>query len=133
MEAQIPAIGLDEITGVEVSADGLHALVKFRAGEKELILAFPYMLLIPLMQTASAAHTMCRRKLDIDDSVLHLIPTESCGITPSADFQDMIFSFRLPGGMTMSYPVPRRHAEPMRQLLSVFTKEPGTIPMDKAQ
>jgi len=24
-------------------------------------------------------------------------------------------------------------AEPMRQLLSVFTKEPGTIPMDKAQ
>jgi hypothetical protein len=133
MEAQVPAYRLDEITGLDVSADGQHALMRVRAGDTEQVLALPYTMLIPLMQTASAAHTMCRRVLDVDDSVLHLVPTESCGITASEDFQHMIFTFKLPGGMAMSFPVPRRHAEPMRKLLAVFTQEPGTIPLDKAQ
>jgi hypothetical protein len=130
---EIGAYKIDDITGVDVTEDGLHALFRFRIGDTETVFAFPFRMLMPMMQSVSAGFTKCLQVLDADPNTKHVLPCENCTITPSPDFQHMIFSFQLPGGMEMSYPVPRTHAAKMRNAMSIFMQDPGKIPMGKVQ
>jgi hypothetical protein len=130
---EVQAINVHGITGVEVTEDGRHALIRVRSGENEANLAFPFEELMPLMQTASTAFAKCQQAQDLDPNTKHLLPCESCQIVPSPDFEHMIFSFRLPGGMEMSFPVPRRHAERMREVMEMFIRDPGMFPAGKPQ
>ena len=130
---EIPAINIAEITGVEASSDGKHALIRFRSGEQEAVFAFPFEELLPLMQTLSTAYAQCLRVQNADPTTKHLLPCENCEIAPSPDFTQIIFSFRLPGGMEMSYPVPRHHAEKMRDLMTILMQDPGKFPMGTPQ
>ena len=130
---QIQAVNVTEITGVETTEDGNHALIRFKSGENEAIFAFPYEQLMPLMQTASTGFSKCLQAKNVDPSAKHILPCENFAASPSPDFKNMIFSFRLPGGMEMSYQVPREHAGKMREFLANFMQEPGTVPMTKPQ
>jgi len=130
---EIPAINISEITGVEVSVDGQHALIQFRSGEQTAVLAFPFAELMSLMQAASAGYAKCLQIQDADPNTKHVLPCENFEITPSPDTEHMIFSFRLPGGMEMSYPVPRHHAKRLRDVMALFMQDPGKIPMGLPQ
>ena len=130
---QIQAVNVTEITGVETTEDGRHALIRFKSGEKEAIFAFPFEELIPLMQTASTGFTKCLQARDADPSAKHILPCENFSASPSPDFKQMIFSFRLIGGMEMSYQVPREHAGRMRDFFALMMQEPGKAPVRKPQ
>ena len=130
---QVQGINVTEITGVETTEDGKHALIRIKSGENEAIFAFPHEQLMELMQTASTGFTKCLQAQDADPSAKHILPCENFSAEPSPDFNHMIFSFRLVGGMEMSYQVPREHAEKMREFLTIFMQEPGKVPMRKPQ
>jgi len=130
---QVQAVNVTEIKGVETTEDGERALIRFTSGEHEAILAFPFEQLIPLMQAASTGFAKCRRAQDVDPKAKHVLPCETLTASPSPDFQHMIFSFQLDGGMEMSYSVPREHAERMREFITIFMQGPGKIPVGKTQ
>lgn len=130
---QVQAVNVSEITGIEVSEDGQHALIRFRSGANEAVFAFPFEQLMPLMQTASTGFTMCLQVQNADPTTKHILPCEHYEIGPSPDFTQIIFTFRLPGGMEMSYPVPRRDAKNIRDHMDILSHEPGTFPMGKPQ
>lgn len=130
---QIQAVNVTEITGVEVTKDGRYALIRFKSGENEAIFSFPFEQLIPLMQTASTGFAKCLQARDADPSAKHILPCENFTASPSPDFKQMIFSFRLVGGMEMSFQVPREHAGRMREFLTLMMQESGKVPVRKPQ
>jgi hypothetical protein len=130
---QIQAINVTEITGVETTEDGRHALIRFKSGEKETLFAFPFNELMPLMQAASTGFTKCLQTRNVDPNFKHILPCESLATSPSPDFKHMVFSFRLIGGMEMSFQVPREHAEKMRDFMTLMMQEPGKAPVSKPQ
>ena len=128
---QIQAVNVTEITGVETTEDGRHALIRFKSGENEAVFAFPFKELLPLMQTASTGFTKCLQAQDANPNAKHILPCENLSASPSPDFKHMIFSFRLIGGMEMSFQVPREHAGRMREFLTLMMQEPGKVPLRK--
>ena len=130
---QVQAINVNEITGVEVSEDGRTALIRFKSGEHEAIFAFPFEQLIPLMQTTSTGFSKCLQAQQLDPNVKHYLPLENFAASPSSDFNHMIFSFRLEGGMEMSYRIPKEHAKRISEFLTAFMQGPGKIPMSYPQ
>ena len=130
---QVQAVNVSEITGVETSEDGRHALIRFKSGEHEAIFAFPFDLLMPLMQTASTGFAKCEQAMNLAPDTKHILPCDNFAVSPSPDFSKMIFSFQLPGGMEMSYQVPREHAAKLREFMTIFTQDPGKLPMGKLQ
>jgi hypothetical protein len=130
---QVQAVNVTEITGVETTEDGRHALIRFKSGENEALFAFPFEQLMPLMQTASTGFAKCLQARNADPGAKHILPCENFAASPSPDFKNMIFSFRLLGGMEMSYQVPREHAGRMREFLTMIMQEPGKVPVGKPQ
>lgn len=130
---QVQAVNVSEVIGVETTENGSHALIRFKSAENEAIFAFPFEQLMALMQTASTGFTKCLQARDADPSAKHILPCENFAASPSPDFKKMIFSFRLVGGMEMSYQVPREHAERIREFLTIMMQGPGKVPMGKPQ
>ena len=128
---QVQAINVTEIKGVETTEDGERALIRISSGEHEAIFAVPFEQLAPLMQATSTGFAKCRQAQEVDPNAKHVLPCKTLTAAPSPDFQHMIFSFRLEGGMEMSYSVPRMHAARMREFASIFMQEPGKIPVGK--
>ena len=100
---KVQAVNVTEITGVEAAEDGRHALIRFKSGDNEAIFAFPFEQLMELMQTASTGFSKCLQVQEADPSTKHILPCENFSASPSQDFKHMIFTFRLTGGMEMSY------------------------------
>ncbi len=130
---KVQAVNVTEITGVEAAEDGRHALIRFKSGDNEAIFAFPFEQLMELMQTASTGFSKCLQVQEADPSTKHILPCENFSASPSQDFKHMIFSFRLTGGMEMSYQVPREHAEKIREFMAIFLQGPGKLPVGKPQ
>ena len=130
---QIQAVNVTEITGVETTEDGRHALIHFKSGENEAMFAFPFEELMPLMQWASTGFTKCLQVQNADPNTKHILPCENLAASPSPDFKYMVFSFRLMGGMEMSFQVPREHAGRMRDFMTLMMQEPGKAPVQKPQ
>jgi hypothetical protein len=130
---QVQAVNVTEITGVETTEDGLHALVRFKSSENEAIFAFPFELLMPLMQTVSTGFSKCEQAQSLDPKTKHILPCENFAVSPAPDFSKMVFSFHLPGGMEMSYEIPREHAAKLREFMTIMMQDPGKIPAGKPQ
>lgn len=130
---KIQAVNVSEITGVETTEDGQQALLRFKSGENEAIFAFSFEELMPLMQTLSTGFAKCQQAQNLDPSTKHILPCENLAASPSPDFKNMIFSFRLPGGMEMSYAVPREHAAKLRDFMDLMMTKPGEVPAAKPQ
>jgi len=130
---EVQAVNVTEITGVETTEDGQHALVRFKSSENEALFAIPFELLMPLMQTVSTGFSKCEQAQKLDPKIKHILPCENFAVSPASDFSKMIFSFQLPGGMEMSYEIPREHATRLREFMTIMMQEPGKIPADKPE
>jgi len=130
---QIQAVNITEITGIETTDSGSHALIRFKSGENEATFAFPFELLMPLMESLSTGFAKCEGAKNLDPETKHILPCDNFLISPSPDFAHMVFSFRLPGGMEMSYQVPRTHAGKLRDFMEMLMQEPGKVPVAKPQ
>lgn len=121
---QIEAVPIDGIAGVQASDDGQRALIRVRNAEGEGIFAFSFDTLIPLMQTLSAGFAKCRTAQGLGPETKHVLPLEWWHF--QAVQNDMILlSFRMPGGMEMSFQVHRNVAPQMKDALTAASG--GTV------
>jgi len=122
------AVRVDSITGVKASADGQFGLMRYKSGDTETILAFPFDQLIQLMQSLSHAFGQCSRIQKRSHELKHGLKVEWWEIGQAPDGQHLGFSFRMPGGMEMTFLVHRAQAANMRDTLTVSLGLPIATP-----
>ena len=125
--AKVEALTIKEIDGVNVSDDGQYALLKLGlTSGTELTLAFPEDMLMPLMQCISHASEKAQKTHRNDPRVKLLLPVEWWEIAPHED--KVIMSFRMTGGMEMSFQIHRDAAMHFRETLSSVLGDKSVIP-----
>ena len=115
------AMPVDAITGVEATDDGKHALVHIKYEGGEYTIAFSFDTLIPLMQSLSTAFENCRKAQNISQDTKHVLPLEWWHFWTGPD-DTVVLSFRMPGGMEMTYQV---HKEVVPQMKDALTAAAG--------
>jgi hypothetical protein len=123
---------IQTIEGVVVTENGTNALLKLGTVDQELVLAIPADLLMSLMASLSQACGQAARIQNKDQAIKHVFPCDWWEFGFSPDAQSLLLSFRLPGGMEMSFQVHRDRLPQMRETLSAMegqapTPPPGTI------
>lgn len=114
----MPACPIESVESVSVTDDGRHALFKLRQpGGDEVTIAIPSGELMTLMSFASQASGQAQKLLQSDPKQKHVLPTEWWEIGRHPDGQHVILSFRLPGGLELSFQIHRDAAQRYRETL----------------
>lgn len=125
-QTQIPAIVVEELLSSTSSDDGSHILFNLRIGQEATItIAIPFERAVDFMSLVSSATGDAGRLRTGDPNMKHTFPVEwwEIGSIPG---NLVIFSFRLPGGMVLSFRVHRDAADRMRETLATILR--GEIP-----
>jgi hypothetical protein len=127
--AGIMAIDVRTYEGNSVTQDGSHGLFKFMTSEGEITLAIPHEQLMPTMAGLSHASGQSAQIRNVSKTEKHAFPCEWWEIGFSDDNQHFFLSFRMPGGMEMSFQVHRSRLSQMRETLESMEGK-QTIPSD---
>jgi hypothetical protein len=88
-----------------VTDDGHHALLKFSNEGVPLCLAVPEGQLMDLMTVVSKLAGQARGLQNKDPSNIHALPVEWWEVRQQKGVDNLVFSFRLPGGMKLNFQV----------------------------
>ena len=117
--AQVPALSIANIEGVLSTDDGQHALFKVRdAAGVEHVIALPEGQLMHLMSLASQASGQCNKILKRDPNMKHVMPVEWWDVGGTADGQNVILTYRMPGGLELSFQIHRDAAARLHETLA---------------
>jgi hypothetical protein len=126
---EIEAIVVSRASGSNVTADGMHGLLIFEDSiGAPLTLAVPHEELPPLMVAVSQASSQSARILHADRAAKNVFTCEWFEFGWSPDNQKVILSFRMPGGMEMSFEVHRDRVQTMREALEVMEGRASSPP-----
>ena len=118
---EIDTIVVSRASGSNVTADGMHGLLIFEdTMGTSFTLAVPHDELPPLLAAVSQAGSQSARILQADHAVKNVFPCEWWEFGWSPDNQQVVFSFRMPGGMEMSFEIHRARLPAMREALEVM-------------
>jgi len=129
--ANIPAFVIEKVNGVTVTDDGQHALFQVNDGQNTHALAIPVPQLANLMTLSSQAAGEAARKTRADPALKQVFPCEWWQFGLAPDNQTMVLSFRMPGGMEVSFSVHKDRAGQMIEALAAIAGQhapppPGT-------
>jgi hypothetical protein len=130
--AEIEAVPA-ELIRVSVSGDGQHALFEFRGQSGPFTLAIAEPELMHLMALASQASGQAQKIRQSDPAMKHDLPCEWWSFDRHPDGQHMILSFRVPGGMELSFQVHLERAPQMIETLQTISGAPTTAPDDRSR
>lgn len=122
---EILAMPIAAVTGVTVPDNGQVAIIRTTdPSGQEVNIAVPQDQLMNLALVVSQAVSQTQKILQVDRSVKHVIPCEWWEFGAAPDGQNMILSFRMPGGLEMSFQVHKSRATPMIDALSSIAGHP---------
>ena len=125
--AKIQALTFSRIIASSVSDDGKHALFKAAlAGGDEINLSVPSSELMNLMSLASSASGQAQRILQNDPNMKYVFPTDWWDIRTLGN--QVVMSFRMPGGMELSFQIHRDAAARYRETLDAILGQLPTVP-----
>jgi hypothetical protein len=126
MSNQELAFVIDMIAGSKASDDGKYALFQTQASGTTVALAIPEDQLIHLISHASNAAGACQKILQRNPELKTIFPVEWWEFGLTTDKQALVLSFRLPGGMEISFQVHRSQIANMRETLETME---GRLPI----
>jgi hypothetical protein len=115
MNNQELAVVIDKITGSKSSDDGKYALFQTQTSGQTMTLAIPEDQLIHLVTHASNAAGACQKILQRNRELKTIFPVEWWEFGPTPDKQALVLSFRLPGGLEVSFQVHHTQIANMRE------------------
>jgi hypothetical protein len=117
-----------ELESVSISDDGKHAVYQFRSGGEPINLALPESDLMYMMLLTSQASGRSQQILKRDSSMKYVAPCEWWTFFLTPDRAHIVLSFRMPGGLEMSFQVAKSRAHEMIETLQVLAGLPVSPP-----
>jgi hypothetical protein len=128
-EEQSVPFPLGTFEGAIVTDDGQSGLFKFSLGDgQDQIFSIPQDQLMPLMAGISQVSGDSARILQQDSAVKHALPAEWWSFAFSSDKTQLLLSFRLPGGMELTFQFARDRLPMMRETLQAMEGQQSTLP-----
>jgi hypothetical protein len=130
--AEINAFPTEGVEAVTVSDDGTQAVFTFKvAGGASQAIAVPSNALMALLELTSIAAGQSAKILRADPSAKHIFPMDWWTIGRNPADGQIVMSFRLPGGMELSFQMHPDAAIHFQEVLSATVlgapnPEPGT-------
>lgn len=118
--ANIPAITIEKALGSMSSDDGAFGLLNLKSSQGDLWLAVPFEEIPGLISTASSAAGACMKIRAQDSNQKAIFDVEWWEFRLTQDLQNLILSFRLPGGAELSFQVHRDRLPQMRETLETI-------------
>lgn len=107
-----------KVENASASDDGQQVLIGFDVGqESPLNLIIPADQAMNLMSVLSAAAGHAARNRNADPNTKHVFPVDWWEVGAQPDTQMILFSWRLPGGMELSFQIHRDAAARMHEVL----------------
>jgi hypothetical protein len=127
--ADIRAYSVATFEGGSVTSDGLVALFRFLGCDNApLTLAVPHGQLLRLMGGISHASAQAAKIRQHNPSVKQFLPCEKWEFGFSSNDQNLFLTLRVPGGIEISFQLPRSHLSHMRQTLEAMEGRGTDIP-----
>ena len=115
---EIPAITTTGVERMSVADDGKNALVSFKTtGDDDITIAVPTDTLETLMLFCSQASGRGQSILQRDPTMKHIFPCEWWEVLPHPDGKHVVMSYRMPGGLEVSFQIHRDAAQGFRETL----------------
>jgi len=115
--AGISAMPIASVEGVQSTDDGLHALLKAKIAEGEMVLAFPEGQLRPLLDLVCVAIAETSKKLERHETAVFPVSWWEFGQTADGL---LAVTFRLGNGASLSFQLAADQIPHMRQTLEVM-------------
>lgn len=114
------ALAVETIDSSSASYDGLYIILRLAlAGAVKLTLAVPHKKVLDLMCLVSSAAGGAARARNADPRLKHVLPVEWWEIGQHPDNQMIVLSYRLPGGMELSFQVQPEAANAIMETLAL--------------
>ena len=117
-----------ELKAISTSDDGQYAIYQFVCDGKPLNLAVAESDLMHMMMLTSQVSGKLQSIQKRDTAMKHILPCEWWQFDPHPDGQSMIFSFRMPGNLEVSFQFHLDCAPQMIETLQSLMGAPMSVP-----
>lgn len=125
---EINAVEFTELLSTSHTGNGSHGLFKFQTVQGEFTIAIPQGQLPRLMAATSDTHTKNLRAASGDKRQTSALPCSIWDFAGDAGSENFSMTFRIPGGMEMTFALSKKQIPLMIQALQAAEKGTPVIP-----